>query len=286
MQVRLTFLPSVLALTLAVSGSVSAQEAAAPAEKAVLTPATSDIGLGFNAVPMLRYVGNTFNGSTSNTAYTSFVDGSQSIFVKYVMAPQQVIRLRVNPTMTRTTLHSEVPNDDAESRDPGDTVTDTAHSSSAGIDIGGGLEMRRGGRRIQGFYGAEARLSLSNSKASYEYGNAMEEDNPSPTSTDFINGGVYGNDTRILTDNPGAVFGFGLRGFVGLEYFIAPQISLGGEFGWGPMVTKLGEGSREIEWWDYSEDESNTSTQTFLSDGYFSAGTDVMDGAIVLMFYF
>lgn len=286
MQVRRTFLSSVLALTLTATGSASAQDAAAPVEKAVLTPATSDIGLGFNAAPMLRYVGNTFNGTTNNSVNTSFVDGSQTIFVKYVMAPQQVLRLRLNPTLYRSTQQSEVTNDDAESRDPADTVTDTARQSSAGIDIGGGLEMRRGGRRIQGFYGAEARLSIANSKASFEYGNAMEDDNPSPTSTDWLYGGVYGNDTRVLSDDPGAVLGFGLRGFVGLEYFIAPQISLGGEFGWGPMATKVGEGSREIEWWDYSEDESNTSTQIVGPDGFFSAGTDVMDGAIVLMFYF
>ncbi len=38
---------------------------------------------------------------------------------------------------------------------------------------------------------------------------------------------------RVTERKNGTYFTFGLRAFIGVEYFILPKISLGGEFGWG-----------------------------------------------------
>jgi hypothetical protein len=39
--------------------------------------------------------------------------------------------------------------------------------------------------------------------------------------------------SRVTQVKGGTSFQFGVRGFIGVEYFVLPKISLGGEFGWG-----------------------------------------------------
>ena len=43
-----------------------------------------------------------------------------------------------------------------------------------------------------------------------------------------------------MESKSGRSFGVGLRAFVGCEFFIAPKISLGAEFGWGLGFQTMG----------------------------------------------
>ncbi len=85
-------------------------------------------------------------------------------------------------------------------------------------------------------------------------------------------------------------FGIGVRGFVGVEYFFAPKISIGGEFGWGINFLSTAKGSSETEVWDgtgvkTTETESAGDSQ-FHVDTDNLAGVDNLDGSINLLFYF
>ena len=142
---------------------------------------------------------------------------------------------------------------------------DTWKSAGNFIGLGGGLEMRRGKTRLQGFYGGDAMFWMYGGKDTYTYGNGLNPSGTPPVtvanSTNF--GGnmtmdTYGNAARVLESKMGTTIGFGVRGFIGAEYFIFPKISIAGEFGWGLGISKTGAGSMTWE----SIDGTNVGTQT------------------------
>jgi hypothetical protein len=83
---------------------------------------------------------------------------------------------------------------------------------------------------------------------------------------------------RIIERNNGSTFMFGVRGFVGVEYFILPKISLGGEFGWGlGLGTTTGKTTSSIESIGNTGSGANvvgTTTSEQPKSGYFMLDTD------------
>ena len=45
----------------------------------------------------------------------------------------------------------------------------------------------------------------------------------------------------------GSIFSFGLRAFIGAEYFVLPRLAIGGEFGWGLGFASIGASSTSFE---------------------------------------
>jgi hypothetical protein len=87
----------------------------------------------------------------------------------------------------------------------------------------------------------------------------------------------------------GGTFGLGVRGFVGVEYFFAPKISIGGELGWGISYMSTGEGEETYEFYDVSSTGNpfiNSSTNKTGGRSAFNFGVDNISGAINLFFYF
>ena len=159
------------------------------------------------------------------------------------------------------------PSPDLNFGDKTPLVKDTWSNSATGIVIGAGIEKRQGKGRVQGFYGGEALLSLeSGTKDKFTYGNALTQnptgDQPDVTandvnfSTNWINEAGYTNlaptlvqnagvtSARLLSSTVGGSFGIGVRGFIGADYFFAPKMSIGGEFGWGLAYQKFGKTSQ------------------------------------------
>ena len=104
--------------------------------------------------------------------------------------------------------------------------------SSFDLNIQVGREFRRGSSRLQGFYGYGAMLGMSSESHEHDGETEMEESS----------------------------FGFGAMGFIGVEYFFKPKMSLGAEYQHGLF---------------YNTDDANTSLDI-------SGGTT----AINLNFYF
>jgi len=210
-------------------------------------PKAGDCAIGASANSLLYYVGNSLNGNTDNDAptlnYLGFSNAQNTIYGKYFLDDKTALRAQVRIGYANTTHNNFVTrvNSDA-SLNPGDEVEDKLNVVSQSYAVGLGLEKRRGSGRVQGYYGAEAYLTYFNRTLNYEYGNELSSAYSSVASTNwgvgggfnpsaFNNGeGAVGN--RIKTDRNGGQFGVMLRGFVGVEYFIAPKISLGAEFGW------------------------------------------------------
>ena len=199
----------------------------------VITPESGDYALGMNAAPLLNYVGNMFNGSTFNSVGTAFVDNTNSIYGKLFLDGNMALRGSVNLTTFSATNRTLIDTNTFDA-DP-DYFENKTVNSGFGITLSAGVEYRKGHNRLQGYYGAEALLQFGNSAASVknEYGLDLD-------SANLADG--YVSNNRVLTSKSGMVFGIGVRPFVGVEYFVLPKLSIGGEFGLGMMLQSIGEG--------------------------------------------
>lgn len=94
-----------------------------------------------------------------------------------------------------------------------------------------GGEYRKGTKRVQGVFGAGILFACMNDKVKYNYGNSLTDINQKPTGSVYPpNNSPVPNDYRLLTIyNTGANFYTGLTGSAGVEWFLAPKISLGAE---------------------------------------------------------
>jgi hypothetical protein len=202
-------------------------------------PQAGDWSFGISANPFLEYAGNMMNNNSYNNApyfnptntpnNTIFNNmGGNNIFVKYVKKQNLFYRGRLMANTSRYSQSNAVRKDVINPNffTP-EFVYDKNIYKSSQFLIGFGLEKRKGSTRLQGFYGAEAIIGLARSSQSFEYGNPMNIDFPAPNTYN------YGNAiSRPIESKNGSSFAFGLRGFLGVEYFIAPKVSIGGEIGY------------------------------------------------------
>lgn len=189
---------------------------------------------------------------------------TMSIFGKYFLTDQTALRLNVGIGINSITQSQYVTDDAAAVNDPlsQDVVEDTYKYRNSGMSVAVGYEWRRGSKRLQGYWGGQAILAYSNSKHFFGYGNAITEVNQIPTAFAYdkntseydysvwgvpenlpdINGNGniddgdlpidnknVGNNSRLLMQSDGRSWTYGLGGFVGVEYYIAPKISIGCE---------------------------------------------------------
>ena len=161
------------------------------------------------------------------------------------------------------------------------------------IGLGLGIEKRRGKGRVQGVYGAMANLMIASSGDKFTFGNSFSSDNTSPYSTIYPwyheSPGVYHYESvnsRVTKLNDGLKFGIGANAFIGVEYFFAPKMSIGGEFAWGLAVELTGKSKETVESWDYSASAVKTKETKSGGGMYIGIDTNNSGGAINLSFYF
>lgn len=243
-------------------------------------PEKGEFSIGIDALPLLKYAGNLFAGSNGNdpefTYGSRFNSYTQAIYAKKMIADNMAIRARLGIRDIKHTSINPVP---LNTLTPNPTTIqygdDKEESMDQALYLSAGLEKRRGKGRVQGVYGAEVLFGYYKYQMNYLYANSM--------TTVFNNPGQ-----RVIEDNQTQSYFTGLRGFVGIEYFFAPKVSIGGEFGYSLIFEK--RGSREIinEYWDGANQKVSTfSIKT--SNGSFKAvgmDTDNLSGAINLFFYF
>ncbi len=186
--------------------------------------------------------------------------------------------------MSTQTLNNLI-DDDSNTTDPNAKVTDTWKNSQNGLGLG--YEFRKGKNRLQAFYGGEVNLNFGGgSKDEYTYGNSMDNNDSIPTTTvSFTCNFAMPVDYRVTDQKTAGGFGFGLRGFVGVEYFIFPKISLGGEFGLGFMYNKVGEGEINSESRDYVNHRRDTNKTLIGGSSNFNFSNDNLGGNIFILIH-
>lgn len=250
----------------------------------VITPEAGDWAIGFNAAPVFDYFGNMFNGSTGNSLSTQFMNGNQAIYGK--MFKDENTAYRASVRLMYGTGSQIILQDTASTTVTPSYVENKVTQSGAGIVIGAGIEKRRGHNRLQGYYGAEALITLGGTTPNMKYEYGLEMD-----SANVDNG--YVPSSRLISTKAGSTFGIGVRGFIGVEYFILPKISFGAEYGWGLSWSTTGGGETVTEYFDSNDngptnlarEHYEVTTMTGKSSS-FNIDTDNLGGTIRLMFHF
>jgi hypothetical protein len=225
-----------------------------------ILPESGDWAISFDASPIFTYIGNAFNGNTYNSAPgVSWVNGNQTIVGKYFLddktAIRAILRIGLNNSKTKASISDATVTTAPAYPATFPQVEDVLTSKNSFIGIGGGYEMRRGKTRLQGYYGGDAMLWISSKSYNYTYGNKISSTvSVNGNSTEFGNfdydnlrQDAFGYNGRVITEKFGTTFGFGVRGFIGAEYFIFPKIAIGAEYGWGIGIQKSGKGELEVE---------------------------------------
>jgi hypothetical protein len=132
-------------------------------------------------------------------------------------------------------------------------VKNSSRDASLHVALGAGQEWRRGHGRLQGYYGADAMIYLAGGSTHNSFGNDIKKE--------------AAGTTRVLVAKDGLSFGIGARGFLGAEYFFAPKMSVGAEFGWGLSLYMSGKGSSSTQSWDGTNVTDKTVDGTTSSMG-------------------
>ena len=253
-----------------------------------LLPQAGDFALGVDANPFLRYVGNIFTSAENRAPRFRGVD--YTLYGKYFLKDNRALRARLTLDVSNETCKGDVPNDEVADEDPMARLTDIQRKSSAGFNLGVGYEFRRGNGRVQGFWGGEVSFGYSGGKTTYDYANLMTEDNQVP-STYYFDSNYYDppyGSMRVRTteDKWGNQISFGLGGFVGVEYFFAPQISLGGQIGLGFGFITNGQNQTTTERWGDEDLILETSKNQYSWLAQSINLRSYTSGSIFLMFHF
>jgi len=236
-----------------------------------ILPEAGDWSISFDAVPLLDFAFDKtriMSGTPASSAGGA-LDYSigNNIVGKYMKDENTAYRGRIQLGFNRLSEDSYVGKTGSTT---GETVKNNESTSTSDITLGGGLQFYRGKGRLRGYYGGEGLLSIgSGPSTTFTYGNAIDANNPA---------------TRAKEEKAGMAFGFGVRGFIGAEYFFAPKMSIGAEFGWGLGIDSEGEGEITTESWDGTAVKSTTVKTGGTST--FNMGVDNAGGAINLAIYF
>jgi hypothetical protein len=250
-----------------------------------ILPQQGDIALGIDAQPVLGYFGDLFNGfAEGNNTNFGFINGiynAGSIYVKYYLEDQVAIRGAVRIGHTNW-IDKENVMMDQDIPDPLVTVTDVNTFNSTNIGIGADYLMYRGKGRVQGYFGGGAFVNYNSWKDSFNYGNAITTQFNSPNWYDFGLGAEVSGSERVLETYNNNSFGITARGVIGVEYFFAPKISVGGEMGLGFNANRDG-GFQTVERWTGTEIEVET---TEVANDSFIGVDTFTSGSLFLMFHF
>jgi len=280
-----------------------------------ILPEKGDWAIGIDATSFLNYFGNFFG--TPNTAPSfNWLTTNNSIVGKYFIDQKTALRVGLRIGFNNETSRYNT-GDRAAAFTPGTYPAASPQKenkwqrSSSAIGLSAGIEKRKGKTRLQGIYGGEIGFYISSSRDRFSYGNRLVAPgsgvNPIVVDStgDAIVGarnfsgnppiqGTDGNGGRITERKNGTQFSLGLRGFIGVEYFILPKISLGGEFGWGLGITTNGKSSETFETSGVTSVGSsvNITSISYPKSGSFSLDTDNKNsvwgpsGTLRLNFYF
>src|ERR1700739_3877599 len=165
---------SVLALALAFGVTTAFAQDLTSKKGEPILPEAGDWSIGIDAGSFLDYAGNFFGKSNNNVAPGfNFLNGNQTIIGKYFKDEKTAYRgiVRIGFDNKGTSANIAAVTTGAPPTFPATSpmVTDKKSYSSNFIGLGGGIEMRKGKTRLQGYYGADAMIWFSGAHDKYTY---------------------------------------------------------------------------------------------------------------------
>lgn len=217
-----------LLLTAALASAVAFANAQTMTSKngTPILPETDDWSIGFDAHPLLNYFGNLFNNTDSNSVNMGYPSNNNMLIVgKMVKDETTAYRAKVGINFGSSTVTH---NPNVFGFDSTFSASETK-SSSMNVTLGAGIQKWRGKGRLKGYYGAEAMVGFGSAQTmKYTYFKSLV----AASSPQGI--------AQTSEDKGGSIFGFGVQGFIGVEYFFAPKMSLCAEYTWGVAINSVG----------------------------------------------
>lgn len=271
MKKRLLFVAAIFAAT-----ATFAQEGLTSKKGEAYLPEAGDWSIGISATPLFNYVGNLANGTAGQTfGGANWFSGNTGSF------PEQTIYGKMFKDektayrgMLRIGFGSEKETEVVELKSrPSDLkrteFENEAKISSRQITLGFGIEKRRGNTRIQGVYGAQAIIGFGGGSTTNSYGLALGDSSIAVNGSALYNAdmdplsGLY--TTRTTEVKQGSTLLVGLQGFIGVEWFFAPKVSLGAEYSWGLSMSNSGATETTTEKWGLDEGELSTNPRHLVT---------------------
>ena len=254
----------------------------------LVLPEKGSFGVGVNVVPLLHWLGNTFNANSNNTYASSGrlgqALGSSVIMGRYFLSNKTALRIALGFKVANVTETRYVTRDGYLGTD--NEVGDTRTIAQGKYVLSLGYEGRVGKKRLRGYYGVDFLVGFRNDGAYiYQYGNSYTKSNSTPTTTNW-GGNVFSNNERVLSQNTRVTLSAGVRPFLGVEYFFAPHVSVGAEFGGTLVYSGTIRSNRIIEVYTSGEESAGTREESIGGRGRFDAYLDTVGGAIFMSFYF
>lgn len=264
-------------------------------------PKAGDLAIGIDMQPVYSFFGNLFadgNGALNGLGQFGGEDAlgltGLSIMGKYMLDNTTALRVNIGIDKTFTHDYDYSIDDEARFLNPLSEakVEDLAKRNRAAYSIAAGIEFRKGNNRIQGFYGADLVLGINKDRYTFAYGNAITDVNQTPSRNNYNGLGMgvaplnYWSATYITESYQNNII-LGLAGRVGVEYFVVPQLSFGGE-----MTLLIGE---RFDKGSYTKSEGYNPTTAqveshteleFPASRAFHIGTENLGGKLFMMFYF
>jgi hypothetical protein len=252
-----------------------------------ILPERGEFCLGIDADPFLHYLGGIFSNNHATTPDIDAISDTYKIGIsgKYMASSNTAYRISfyVDASSENDFLPVRKSLLTPNELDP-QYVDDEQTTSATSFQVAAGLEKRRGNSRIQGIYGAELLVEFFSEKIEYNYGNPITNQFTTPD----IAYNAYGtNGERLIKTTVDNSFGVGVKAFVGVEYFIAPKLSLGGEVGYVVEYAKEGDRTNVYEYWNSAQQTVSNMVhhQNSEKDNFMGITTDVI-GNLSLFFYF
>ena len=237
-----------------------------------------DFTLGVDATPLFGLINHGRNEGFSNT-----------VFFKYFLNENGALRAKLFLNFTQEAFKQTVADQHAIAINPTNvaaTTVDTRILDNQGVGLNFGYEFRKGSGRVQGFYGVEALFGYSAEKNSYEYGNPITSANRNPTTANFDGNATPTQGTRIIERKTGATLSAGLGGFLGIEIFLASQVSVGGELGLNFNYMIGGQNEITSEGWLDSSLKEYSYRERNGGRAFNIGGSTMPTGSIFLMLHF
>ena len=265
-------------------------------------PEQGDMAFGINVKPVLKYVGNIFNGTTNNKlknlggepiisnvpefeSFESDFSPAVSIMTKYMLTDNWGLRANAGLMLSKNTDREYVIDDKKVMLDPFNEskLIDTKYTSKNGMSLMLGAEYRKGNNRIQGVFGMGVLFGFYNENISYNWANEVTPLNDQPTSSwsDKV------KDYRVMNKRTDHNLFYGITGSAGVEWFVAPKVSLGAEVNLSLYHINGGQTYAETKGYNKVSQKIEERTElTSPGNDKLRFGTENLGGSLYMAFYF
>lgn len=249
-------------------------------------PKQGEFGVTADLTPLIRPLFTVpINESQHSVA---ILNNGKTLGVKYFIADDMAVRAKFRFNHVSTKFKALVVDDNPTASIDPPKLDESVKLKEFNTTIVLGLEKRRGNGKLQGLFGGETGVLFGNGLAlDYTYANALTSDNVTPATSDFSTQTGILNSTgtgRIISQNFGYNFSYILRGFVGMEYYFLPKLSLGVEFLWGMDLSSQKDGIYTEERYDTTK--SSVVKEDVITRGQTSVGFDNYEAVLNFSFYF